>query len=195
MKPIKKFPDWALKTSAEEASAILEGLRNSDGSNKRNTWVYDTTSQSVADTLQALLHINGKTGSISYRKTPTGFCIRINVSNRIHPRVEVNQSGRSLTYSDEFVHYNGTVHCVTVTTGAVLVRRNGKVVVSGNSPFEHQACAIDPVLAGGFYYGCYRNWKPYRKFFPGENKTADLHALLASKPDWISLNDEAGNSH
>lgn len=60
-----------------------------------------------------------------------------------------------------------------------------------------QACALaneipfdDGSVGRTPYYGCFKGWKPYRKFFQGENKTADLHALLASKPDWVKLVDE-----
>lgn len=64
------------------------------------------------------------------------------------------------------------------------------------SPFEHQARATLPepfektkmFTVDSIYYGCFKGWKPYRKFLPNENRTnVDLHQILANKPDWIIL--------
>lgn len=67
-----------------------------------------------------------------------------------------------------------------------------RLLESGHmSPFEHQACAEDPAVSPDYhnpYFGCYRGWKPYRKFLPNENRAnVDLKALLAAKPDWVTL--------
>jgi thymidylate synthase ThyX len=72
---------------------------------------------------------------------------------------------------------------------------HNRLLESGHmSPFEHQAVAenkfmgreIGPV--NPLYCGCFKGWKPYRKFLPNENRTnVDLHALLAAKPQWITL--------
>ncbi|TDE87445.1 FAD-dependent thymidylate synthase [Deinococcus sp. S9] len=51
--------------------------------------------------------------------------------------MESRQAGRSFTTRESWTPYRGKVYCATVSTGALLVRRNNKVVVSGNSPLEH----------------------------------------------------------
>ena len=187
----KQLPDWVLSLPKSYAEAILEGLKQSDGSNKRNTWVFSSTSKQVVDTVQALLALHGQSGSItstSYGDRQTYF--RVNVSSRVRPRVECSQSGRSLSYKEEWVPYQGFVYCATVSTGAVLVRRNGKVVVSGNSPFEHVARVptASDMYAGVLPYGIaktyalnmhepditqimfgnLRGWMQHRKLIPGE---------------------------
>jgi hypothetical protein len=50
------------------------------------------------------------------------------VKTRTHPLV--NHNGAR---SDSWVHYKGKVYCVKVPNGLLLVRRNGKPVVSGNT--------------------------------------------------------------
>lgn len=87
------------------------------------------------------------------------------------------------------------------------VALHDRMLSSGHmSPFEHQACATQfggvphvtpeyisesgsaPLMLIPNYFGCFRGWRPYRKFLPNENRTnVDLHALLAAKPDWITL--------
>lgn len=166
---VKVLPLGVLKLSHHEAQSVLGGLRNSDGSVKRKTWCYYSTSRQVVDTLQALLHINGRTGGVSCGLTPDGEpYYKVNVSDRVRPRVEISQKGRARTYSECKTPYKGEVWCVTVSTGAFLVRRNGKVVVSGNSPFEHIARPA-PEGKEAEFFGNFKGWVQYRKTIPHED--------------------------
>lgn len=189
----KRIPAWVFGCTEAQALALFDGLRNSDGSAKRRTWVYDTTSQQVADTLQAMLHIHGQVGSFSYRTYgDDGRSVRVNVSDRTMPRVEVCQKDRSRTYVEEMVPYRGMVYCATVSTGALMVRRNGHVAISGNSPLEHPARPMTEyelrlfsqpelvwdakrwVETGKLLHFCgnVNGWIQHRKMIPGE---ADIH--------------------
>lgn len=64
-----------------------------------------------------------------------------------------------------------------------------RLLESGHmSPFEHQAQAVDNFGTQSEYFGCFKRWKPYRKFLPNENRTnVDLAEILANKPEWITL--------
>lgn len=158
----KIIPNEFLCFNTKQTEALLEGLKNSDGSKRRNTWTYSTTSKQLADMLQALLHLHGLVGNLTITNN---YIYKINISSRKYPRVETNQVGRSLSYTEEFVPYSGRIYCATVSTGALLVRRNDKVVVSGNSPFEHVAECTDTDLM----FGNFRGWRQYRKTIPGES--------------------------
>lgn len=130
----KRIPDWVLSVSPELQKAFMDGLRNSDGSARRNTWVYCTTSIQVADTLQALLHMNGQSCSFSHTNYghPEKVATRVNVSDRVSPRVELSCPSRRGLYDDEWLPYTGVVYGATLPTNAVMVRRNAHVVVSGS---------------------------------------------------------------
>jgi len=137
----KCLPTGWLTITSVEWEALKIGLLSSDGSPRRNTWVYASSSLSLVDQIQALAHVNGEVASQTW--TPGGgnhksMC-RLNFSTRTMPRIETQQIGRSRTYSDGWEDYSGDIWCATVSSGALLVRRNGKVVVSGNSPLEHPA--------------------------------------------------------
>lgn len=132
----KKLPDDFLEATREEASALLEGLKNSDGSTKRRTFVYDTSSKILFDQLQHLSSVNGFVFSGSGALNKTGV-YRINHSNRLEPESKVKARLASSQKKEGFVAYSGKIYCAEVSTGALLVRRNGKTLVSGNSPFEH----------------------------------------------------------
>lgn len=165
----KKLPDEALFSDGPDVFRLLEGLRNSDGSIKRNTWVYDTTSTLLRDQIQALCAINNIAAQVD-KPRHSGEphhkeCWRINFSGRLFPEVSACQQGRSNSYSEEWVQYKGNVYCATVSTGFLIVRRNRKVVISGNSPFEHAAEA----MASSNRLGNFIGWKQYRKSFGNEN--------------------------
>ena len=46
------------------------------------------------------------------------------------------------------VNYNGLVHCVTVPNGLVIVRRNGKPCISGNSPLQRKVLGSNMDISG-----------------------------------------------
>lgn len=148
----KKLPDNYLSMSHIQWQRLKEGLLNSDGSIKRNTWVYSSTSKILANQIQTLAHLHGESCSIIFN----GYIYTLNFSKRITPEVSISQNGRSNSYSNSYVEYNGEVYCPTVSTGLVLVRRNGKIIVSGNSPFEH-------VCTPGTGKGNLKGWIQYRQ--------------------------------
>lgn len=204
----KQIPAWVLTLSRTDILHVLSGLKNSDGSVKRNTWVYDSCSKQVVDMVQAMLSLIGQTGSLHGRPVPNmandALIYRVNVTDRISPRVEPHQVGRARTYVEEWQNYCGKVYCATVSTGALLVRRNDKVVISGNSPMEHAAEPFSPnewrqirqvqdsikirisnkALARRLstsleFDGNFRGWTQYRKVIPFE---ADFGARPKDTP-------------
>jgi hypothetical protein len=90
---------------------------------------YVSKSHRLIGDIQELLLRTGKTGSI---QTYPG-CARIEV--RMHKR-EIGKGykwyGKLQPYHRGTVDFDDEVFCVSVPTGALLVRRNGKPIVSGN---------------------------------------------------------------
>lgn len=135
----KKLPDNYLQYSREDFLNLLEGLKNSDGTTKRNTFVYYTTSPILKNQLLALAAIHNSVFTVSvknWNNTNWSPLFILTFSNRNSPEVALSQKNRSLTYVENYVPYTGKVYCVTVSTGAIIVKRNDKVAVSGNTPFE-----------------------------------------------------------
>lgn len=136
----KQMPGNILKYSGRDFEGILDGLRNSDGSEKKrgyNEFVFYTTSTTLKNQLEAIgcLHrfcVSEQKGV----KNPylQKYCYRLNISKRITPEISTMPSRPMGEYF--WSNYVGKVYCVTVSTGAVMVRRNGKPLVSGNTPFE-----------------------------------------------------------
>lgn len=161
----KKIPSFVLHLPSALFYAFAEGLRNSDGVTMGAGWSYDSKEKEAIDMLQAVFHLNGQSASISLNNPNEGPghenhapCWRLHVSSR-EPvaRAEANQSGRTRA-SEYLSSYNGQVYCATVSTGALLVRRNNKPMVSGNC-LEHPQVTFN---AGWFPHSVMQQARTHR---------------------------------
>ena len=124
----KTFGFWLLD---ENPDIFFDELPNWDGSRPApNSIQYSTTNKQNADIVQALAHMSGRCCSMVKKHRPDhpewndayylniwltpGNCHEV----RVKPTIE---------------HFEGNVYCAATTTGYFLVRRNGKVWVTGNS--------------------------------------------------------------
>ena len=96
-----------------------------------NSIQYSTINKTNADLVQALAHMSGRTAVIRKKK----------VSEK-HPNwndayiVDIWQNvtnAHTIATKPEITDYSGKVYCAETSTGYFLVRRNGKVWVTGNS--------------------------------------------------------------
>lgn len=136
----KIIPFDIYSLSDEDFDNILDGLLKSDGSYKnRGNFEYTFTNQSdsLIEQLFILCPLHGYRIT-EIRKTKSGYgdtwsrCFTINKKTV----AEIcNQPSRKIGL-DYWQHYKGKVYCATVSTGLMLVRRNNRPVVSGNTPFE-----------------------------------------------------------
>lgn len=136
----KTIPDWLMTLPINAIAAFWDGLKNSDGTRvKENSWAYDSTELESLEKIQAAAHLNGFTANLTLNNKNEGIghenhkpCWRLHISDRQTYRFEPTHKGRTPKASEAFVSYSGYVYCATVSTGALLVRRNGSVVVCGN---------------------------------------------------------------
>jgi thymidylate synthase ThyX len=124
---------------------FLEAYVDGDGSRRKagNHSVIYTASKQMADDLQVLaikagwsanIRVDDRTGlerimpsGQRFRNARPSYIVSL-VKTRTHPLV--NHNGAK---SDSWVPYKGKVYCVKVPNGLLVVRRNGKPVVSGNT--------------------------------------------------------------
>ena len=125
----KTFGTWLLD---ENPDVFFDELPHWDGSNTaENSIQYVTVNKQNADLVQALAHMSGRTAVMLLKehekvnsKWSNAYVLNIwnNATNQHEIRVKPTVSG-----------FDGTVYCAETTTGYFLVRRNGKVWVTGNS--------------------------------------------------------------
>lgn len=90
---------------------------------ENDSFVFITECRENKDIIQAICAISGYTSTVIFLTDTLKYEITIRKANIL--------SSENLT--KEIVEYSGKVHCVTVPNGAVIVRHNDCVCVSGNS--------------------------------------------------------------
>lgn len=145
----KVCPEFILKLPSALFISFMDGLKNSDGTIKNSSWSFDSTNLSALELIQAACHLNDMSASLSLNNPNNGPghenhspCWRIHISS-IEPkaRFEVCQKGRTKG-EEKLIPYSGKVYCATVSTGALLVRRDKKPLVCGNC-LEHPAITLN----------------------------------------------------
>jgi GTP cyclohydrolase IA len=128
----KRVPTMIKRMSARQIEEFLHWYALGDGHYYKHNPLrvqYVSKSHGMIDDIQELLLRTGKTGSIQ----PYAECARI--ETRVHKR-EIGRGykwyGKLQPEHRATVAFDDEVFCVSVPAGALLVRRNGKPVVSGN---------------------------------------------------------------
>ncbi|HEX8997177.1 MAG TPA: GTP cyclohydrolase I FolE [Ktedonobacterales bacterium] len=129
---VKRVPSAIKQMSERQINEFLHWYALGDGHYYKHDPLraqYVSKSHGMIDDIQELLLRVGKTGSVQTYPE----CSRI--ETRIHKR----ESGRGYKWYGKLqphhrsiVPFDDEVFCVSVPTGAILVRRNGKPIVSGN---------------------------------------------------------------
>jgi thymidylate synthase (FAD) len=161
----KCIPDFLMDLGADDAAALLDGLRNSDGSEKRGAWEYTTMSAPLADAVQRIAIHAGE--CVQVGRSDVGLYRMMFLSRMTEP--VINQS----RVNTSWVPYEGTVYCANTRTGVLVVRRGGKVVLSGNTPFEMAGITVE-VQAPIFVF---REWHRHRVPF-GYNEMSARYTPL-----------------
>lgn len=132
---------------------LFDGLKNSDGSIKRNTWRYSTTSEKLKNRILELCPLVGLTIHENKEYEPDcinhNICYKLMIQTNNHILINDSRTPESRVIIED---YEGDVYCVEIPSNGIIVRRNGKVVITHNcSPFEHVAqCMTDNEYE---YYG------------------------------------------
>lgn len=124
----KSIPTWVFYTSPEFIDGFFIGLKESDGSVlSKDSWSYSSASYQLLHDIQLLGTISNRAISISDKTFRGVKSIFILCDKFKEPVVNHGQ------IDDKVIDYNGMVYCATVPTGCLVVRRNNKVAISGNS--------------------------------------------------------------
>lgn len=172
--------------------SIFDGLKNSDGSITRKTWGYSTTSERLNQDFLSFASLAGLTAS-SNKMQKGSYKIRVKTTNF----GLINDSRMPQTKVKVVQVFEEPVYCLTMPSGALITRRNGKTLVTGNSsPSEHIASPMaipmlnhipkeyliaDYITAmpeathvdrnGHFWSNNFKHWSQYRDSIEGNVKT------------------------
>lgn len=121
----KTFGTWLFDESAD---VFFEELANWDGCHAGpNSIQYSTCNKQNADMIQAFAHMSGRSAIIRVKEHP-------NWKNSYVLDIWLNPGNcHEIRQKAELLKYTGKVYCAVTPTGFFLVRRNGRVWVTGNS--------------------------------------------------------------
>jgi hypothetical protein len=158
MKPLsvgavnKFLPEWVWRLNKDQSRLLLESMMLGDGYvTKSNANMYYTSSSKLADDIARLcLHAGWSShtrvpegrlaGTTNYfadeertiTSTADNYVVTI-IKTKLEPEINHGHKNTQNGQSENWIDYEGTVHCLTVRTGIFLVRENGKPVWTGNS--------------------------------------------------------------
>lgn len=141
----KVIPTEVLGSSRESLLALLDGLWHSDGSvSATGKRTYATTSRVLAGQIQEVALKTGQAAVVALAPKRDGHLgdkpvwrVTLYRARNATPRIGWTTEARARQVTIE--HYRGRIYCVTVPNGTLYVRRNGKPLWCGNSPFEHNS--------------------------------------------------------
>nr|DAZ76444.1 MAG TPA: DNA polymerase I [Caudoviricetes sp.] len=124
----KTFGYWLLD---ENPDIFFDELPNWDGYySAHNSIQYTTTNKQNADIVQALAHMSGRCCSMKIKHHPE----KVNWSDAYVLNIWLApKNAHEIKVKPEIVPYKGKVYCAVTSTGYFLVRRKGRVWVTGNS--------------------------------------------------------------
>jgi len=128
LSPTKQIQPWVMNLSARQSRIVLDTLILTDGCwNKAATrsGQFASNKKEDMDLFQSLCATNGWKCSVidRERRGAQYFCATVNLSGRQH----------FSTSRPEMVPYSGNVWCCSVDNKTLIVRRNGKSFVCGNT--------------------------------------------------------------
>lgn len=135
---VKRVPEFIKQSNASVIERFLKGYLLGDGWSDRINERSVTSSPLLADDIQELWLKIGMSASITTRCEGTwAIRERSGLSRESYIVTQKSKSRASLVDGDMVpkvkpFQYSGTVHCATVPSGTLIVRRNGKAMVSGN---------------------------------------------------------------
>jgi len=190
--PEKHFEDWLLKLSARQFNVVFDTMMITDGNKNSSaaigkSYQYSSKDLKNVDLIQAACAINSIRTISTPRCRKEGsapvFCISICKT----PWVDVQGNKKDPSYKPmEVVPYSGKVACCSVPNQTLVLRRNGKVFVAGNTHVEDTATTVLPGvgLVKAFNPGCLCQRQPLWRH---SNPTGWSHGYAVQ---FVSKSDE-----
>ena len=131
----KRLPRWTRELSREQALKLLRVMCDGDGTPHGDGWVYYTTSQRLADDIQAMCVSSGIVSAV-WGPYPNGtnrpmFQVFVGLDGVPPVASVVIRLGRASCEVTDV--RDARVVCFTVPNETLITRRNGKVAIHGNT--------------------------------------------------------------
>jgi hypothetical protein len=123
----KILPKCLVGMNRHQFDVFIEEYSHTDGTRNLDTFTQvNTSKRQEVDIFQEICVRNGACANVSKRKNSNNWTIGVTKDKHC---AHVRHSKGSIRCSA----YEGSIWCLTVKNGTLIVRRNGKVVITGNS--------------------------------------------------------------
>ena len=187
----KSFGPWLLDWSADDLRYFVQEVTRWDGRVDRGS-EYSTVNKTNADWVQIAAVLSGeKAGHVSsffgpHSKTP---CYQVSAGR---PK---RWTGIRKKHVSKFTHEGMPAHCITVSTGFIIVRRNGKAHITGNCQNQKALSpGADPITCDRVMFEA----APGRTFVGADKDQLELriHACRAGEKELLDeMRREGGDPH
>ncbi len=181
----KEFTDYWYNCTNEQLQIIVDEVFNWDGSIIGARKAYYSTSKKSADFIQFALSATGKRATISVDNRKEKPCYIVHCANGNSTVSMVATGGRTKATITEVVPKDKMQYCFTVDTGYLVLRRNGRIFITGNSGKTHLCSAIAIKLLKQGYDTRYMLWR---------DETTKLKSLVNDTEEYERLINEIKNA-
>jgi len=127
---IKEIPNTFLLLSRKQAKLFLDEYRKGDGSNNKYQYRIYSKNKNNIEMIEALCVISGYGFHTIYHKQNGVASIRLIKYFKNKTYIYKNRNN-----AIEAIDYNGLVWCVRSKNESMITKRNGKIAITGNTPF------------------------------------------------------------
>lgn len=150
----KYIPDYIKQSRKEVLLEFLKAFNLGDGDIHRGKMRFCSGSRTLIGDIQEIIVKLGCSGIITVDKRKTMINPLNKKRYKARPVYSIEMKKRNKTsirkYNIELVKYKGNIGCVTTSTGFVVVRRNNRVAISGNTG-GMGAYSPAPVVSGKIF--------------------------------------------
>lgn len=140
-KMVCRVPNWIKQAKKEYIEAFIEGVIVGDGNvhpDNGHKVIYTSNRALAGDYQECILKIGlcSTLRTVDRRGDTHEIAGKLSVKKNIEYIVSITERTNEHLFPKHHwgrLHYNGNVHCVTIPSGVLYVRRNGKCFWSGNS--------------------------------------------------------------
>lgn len=179
--------DWLVSATIDERLFILDELKHWDGYSVKDRNSIEFSSKSFDDVsfIQELAHTCGYYASVKHKSNDLGEWYKVLISF-------TGFKATTQKFEKYSKYHNGYVYCVTVPTGMIVIRHEGKVSVCGNCDLISAKQMLAPIEKK------YNRQINVVSSLLGEDSTADC---LKTQIEWVEKhkkiilaldNDDAG---
>lgn len=128
--PDKQFGSWLLDLCRENLDQITQEVFEWDGSNRSRPGGYSSSIKENSDWIQVVMCLSQNRSMLRSYTPNTAW----SVSDHHYLNVVPGRNYSMTTnHTYETVDWDDKVYCVTVPTGYIVIRKNGRVSITGNS--------------------------------------------------------------